>query len=85
MNTTGTGSYSSSDAQYSYGLPGDIPLVGDWNGTGTNRIGVFRGGTLILNTSGSNTFAPSDVVGSFGLPGDKPVVGNWTGALATNP
>jgi hypothetical protein len=85
VNSTGTGTYSSSDARYSYGLPGDLPIVGNWNGTGTERIGVFRNGTIILNTSGTNVYDQSDQVGSFGLPGDKPVIGNWTGAIATNP
>lgn len=85
VNSTGTGYYSSADAQYSYGLPGDIPVVGNWNGTGRKRIGVFRGGIWILNISGSNVYDFSDSVTSFGLPGDKPVVGNWTGTLATNP
>jgi hypothetical protein len=85
VNTTGTGFYSSSDTQYSYGLAGDIPVVGNWNGTGRKRIGVFRSGLWILNVSGSNVYDFSDQITSFGLPGDKPVVGNWTGPLATNP
>jgi hypothetical protein len=85
VNSTGTGYYSSADQQYSYGLPGDIPVVGNWNGTGRKRIGVFRGGLWILNISGSNVYDFTDQITSFGLPGDKPVVGNWTGALATNP
>ncbi len=28
-----------------YGKPGDAPVVGDWTGSGTMRIGVFRPGT----------------------------------------
>jgi hypothetical protein len=64
---------------YTYGLPGDIPIVGNWQGTGRKRIGVFRGGTVILNLSGNNFFVQGiDLIGSFGLPGDLPVVGFWT-------
>ncbi len=85
VNASGSGSYSASDPRYSYGLPGDIPIVGNWNGTGRKRIGVFRNGTTILNVSGSNVFDYSDQIGSFGLAGDKPVIGNWTGLIATNP
>ncbi len=85
VNSTGLGYYSSSDQQYSYGLPGDIPVVGNWNGTGRKRIGVFRSGTWILNVSGTNVFDFSDQITGFGLPGDQAVVGNWSGPLATNP
>jgi hypothetical protein len=85
VNSTGTGFYSSSDMQYTYGLPGDLPIVGNWNGTGRKRIGVFRSGTVILNVSGSNVYDYTDQITSFGLPGDKPVFGNWSGPLATNP
>ncbi|MGO9259078.1 MAG: putative Ig domain-containing protein [Bryobacteraceae bacterium] len=31
--------------QFQFGLNGDIPVVGDWDGTGVLRIGVFRPGT----------------------------------------
>jgi len=80
VNSTGTGTVNSSDASYSYGLPGDNPIVGNWFGTtGKKRIGVFRSGQVILNVSGSNSFvAGSDFMGSFGLPGDLPVIGLWT-------
>jgi hypothetical protein len=69
----------SGDQQYTYGLPGDKPIVGNWFGTGSKRIGVFRGGQVILNLSGSNVFVLGvDFTGNFGLPGDLPVVGFWT-------
>jgi hypothetical protein len=84
VNSTGTGYFNSGDQQYSYGLPGDIPVVGNWYGTGRKRIGVFRSGTWIVNLSGTNVFDFSDQITSFGLPGDKPVVGNWSGPIATN-
>ena len=32
------------DAIISFGMAGDIPVVGDWNGSGTTKIGVFRNG-----------------------------------------
>jgi hypothetical protein len=81
VNTTGSGSYSPSDSVYFYGLPGDMPIVGDWFGQGTRRIGVFRNGVIVLNISGSGSYGPTDFVGSFGLPGDYPVIGTWTGGL----
>jgi hypothetical protein len=71
------------ETQYSYGVTGDIPIVGNWFGTGRKRIGVFRGGQIILNQTGTNTFVlgidfGSTGLASFGLPGDLPVVGFWT-------
>ena len=33
------------DGCYSgFGAPGDLPVAGDWNGTGFAKIGVFRNG-----------------------------------------
>lgn len=86
LNSGGSGFWVPSDRQYSYGLPGDIPVVGKWDGAADKRIGVFRcpavgqAGTCtwILNTTGNGTFSASDLVTSYGLPGDKPVVGSWT-------
>ena len=87
LNSTGSGSWIPSDTQYSYGLPGDVPVTGDWQGASNKRIGVFRcpagapGSAVcqwILNTNGSGAFSPTDLIASYGLAGDKPVVGFWT-------
>jgi hypothetical protein len=87
VNSNGTGFWTPSDTQYSYGLPGDIPVVGNWQNAATKRIGVFRcpagavGSatcTWILNTNGSGIFSATDLQTSYGLIGDKPVVGFWT-------
>jgi hypothetical protein len=79
VDNVGDGNYRSTDPVYSFGLPGDIAVVGDWNDNNQRkRIGVFRGGTWILDVNGSNVYAPNDIQASFGLPGDKPVVGKWT-------
>jgi hypothetical protein len=85
VNSTGTGFYSSSDAKYQYGLPGDRPIVGNWGGSGRKRIGVWRQGLVVLNVSGSNTFGYNDQIGSFGLPGDQVVVGSWSGPITNFP
>ena len=71
-------------ATYSFGLTGDIPVMGNWNGNGTKRIGIFRNvggfGTWFVDTNGNHVFDVSgaDQVFSFGLAGDQPVVGFWT-------
>jgi hypothetical protein len=68
-----------------FGLPGDIPVVGDWNGTGVSKIGVFRcpSGTgecqWVLDLGNKHTYDPATAgIYRFGLPGDQPVVGTWT-------
>jgi hypothetical protein len=58
-----------------YGIPGDKPLVGDWDNNGTDTIGVYRGNTFYLRNSNSVGFA--DMVFSLGNPGDMPIAGDW--------
>ena len=62
-----------------YGIATDIPIAGDWNGTGTKNIGVFRNGTWILDTNGNGILDGSDKTVLFGQAGDIPVVGDWRG------
>ncbi|HKG21962.1 MAG TPA: hypothetical protein VKC34_08675, partial [Blastocatellia bacterium] len=65
------------DVVLTYGIPGDIPVSGDWNGDGIDSVGVYRNGTFFLRNSNTNGFA--DIVVTFGAPGDLPVVGDWDG------
>ena len=60
--------------------PGDLPVVGDFNGDGTDTVGIFRA----VNANG--VFLLSDRVdGSvtagafFGQAGDLPIAGDWDG------
>ncbi len=65
----------------SFGQFGDLPVVGDWDGSGTDKIGVFRPSTrywlLDLNDNGVWDGCGVDLCLNFGLPGDLPVVGKW--------
>jgi len=65
------------DVAINYGLPGDYPVVGDWDGDGTATIGVYRNGWFYLRNS--NTVGFADITFPFGLPGDQPVAGDWNG------
>ena len=70
------------DTCFYFGVPGDMPVVGDWNGTGISKIGVFRPSTgeWFLDLNGNNQWdGPSlDLyLPNFGNPGDIPVVGKW--------
>ena len=65
---------------FTYGQAGDIPVAGDWTGTGIKRAGVFRAGTWILDTNGDGILNAGDQVVAFGQAGDIPIVGDWTGS-----
>jgi hypothetical protein len=60
---------------------GDVPVVGDWNGDGRTKVGIFRGGnTWLLDYNGDGVFDAGDRTYTFGgVSGDVPVVGDWTG------
>jgi hypothetical protein len=65
------------DAALNYGLPGDYPVVGDWDGNGTVTIGIYRSGRFYLKNANALGFA--EIVFPFGQPGDQPVAGDWDG------
>jgi hypothetical protein len=69
-NTTGF-----ADVALNYGLGGDYPVVGDWDGNGTVTIGVYRNGSFYLRNH--NTIGFADAVVPFGAPGDQPIAGDW--------
>ncbi|MEW6297485.1 MAG: hypothetical protein AB1671_07060, partial [Thermodesulfobacteriota bacterium] len=65
-----------------FGQPGDLPLVGDWAGTGASQIGVYdpKTGLVELDLNANGTFDGCQVdrcLGPFGQPGDLPLVGKW--------
>ena len=71
-NTTGY-----ADTQINYGLGGDYPITGDWDGDGDATIGIYRNGSFYLRNS--NTIGFADIVFPFGMSGDQPVTGDWDG------
>jgi len=78
MNNNGV--WDAGDKSVVFGQPGDLPVVGDWIGTGQISLGLFRQGTFVLDLSGhlsgvSTGF--SDAICPFGLPGDIPVASDW--------
>jgi uncharacterized repeat protein (TIGR01451 family) len=63
---------------------GDVPVIGDWNGDGKSKTGIFRGGVWILDVNGDGVinYANLGVDKVFqytATPGDTPVVGDWNG------
>jgi matrixin len=71
-NTTGF-----ADIGINYGQGGDYPVTGDWDGNGTDTIGVYRAGSFLLRNS--NTVGFADLAFAFGSSGDQPIAGDWNG------
>jgi hypothetical protein len=73
---------SALDGVYSFGMSGDLPVVGDWTGDGIEKIGVFRNGQWYLDWNGNRRWddCTIDRCYAFGKPGDQPVAGRWSGS-----
>jgi protocatechuate 3,4-dioxygenase beta subunit len=75
---------SPSSSAFPYGLPGWIPVAGDWSGNGTTGIGVFDPATATWYLRNSDSAGAPDVTPfQYGLPGWTPVVGDWNGGGKT--
>jgi hypothetical protein len=65
------------------GQVGDLPVTGDWNGTGLGKIGIFTPANgewrLALNGNGRWDGSTVDRLRHFGLPADLLVAGDWDG------
>jgi Beta-propeller repeat len=83
IDTWHTAGYNGSvptSSVFSYGQAGDIPVAGDWTGSGVKRIGIFRNGLWILDTNNNGILDAGDKIVSFGQAGDIPIPGDWTGS-----
>jgi parallel beta-helix repeat protein len=65
--------------QFYYGVPGDRPMLCDWNGNGTETMGLYRSETGFLYLRQQNNFGVADISIFFGIPEDLPVCGDWDG------
>jgi hypothetical protein len=80
VNADQRSSSSGAFARHRFGRAGDVPVVGDWDGDGTQTIGVVRPS----RTAGSNHFLLRNSDGRvvdfwYGAYGARPVVGDWDG------
>ena len=78
LDRSGDGKWGTGDTAYGFGLSGDVPVTGDWNGDGKTEIGLFRNGyAWYLDSNGDGKWGTGDIAYGFGLSGDKPVTGKW--------
>jgi len=69
------------DKIVAFGAPGDMPIVGDWNGDGIETIGVYRNSDGTFHLSNSNVSPHEDIVFTYGGPPYQyqPIAGDWNG------
>ncbi|NNF08826.1 MAG: DUF4038 domain-containing protein [Acidimicrobiia bacterium] len=73
------------DWTFWFGVPGDVPLLGDWDGNGIATPGMYRpsSGFVYLTNSipadGSVAVADAGLTFYYGAPGDQVLVGDWDG------
>ena len=71
------------DVATAFGMPGDLPVVGNWNGSadGKAKIGVFRNGWWYLDLDGNGVWGGCTADGcyNFGMANDVPITGDWNG------
>ena len=81
LNGNGQWDGCGADACIGFGMAGDVPVAGDWTGTGQAKIGVYREGTWYLDLNGNGQWdgCGADACIGFGMAGDVPVAGDWTG------
>ena len=82
LNGNGVWDGETVDRAFTFGSAGDVPVVGDWNGSGTLGISVFRAGQWLLDLNGNRAWdgaTGGDRQIGFGQAGDLPVVGRWDG------
>jgi hypothetical protein len=71
-------------AQLKNYVSGDLPVIGDWNGSGVSQIGLFRPttGEWFLDRNANRVWdgCTRDLcISLFGTTGDLPVAGDWDG------
>ena len=62
---------------FNWGAPGQIPVLGDWDGDGKQTIGVYAAGRWYLRNSSKS--GPIEIIFDWGSPGMIPVVGGTGG------
>jgi subtilisin family serine protease len=70
---------SSPVSTFYFGNPGDLPFMGDWDGSGEATPGLYRQSDGFVYIRNTNTQGTADLDFFFGNPGDVPLVGDFNG------
>ncbi|MGI9647782.1 MAG: PQQ-dependent sugar dehydrogenase [Acidimicrobiia bacterium] len=66
-------------SSFYFGVPGDTPLLGDWDCDGLDTVALYRESTGFVYLRNSNDFGVGQNSFFFGVPGDVPIAGDWDG------
>jgi hypothetical protein len=87
LDTNNNHTYDSGDQVFIFGLISDGVVIGDWNGNGISKVGVYRDGSagfnapgvalFSLDTNGDRLFDAGDSVFLLGLSTDQFVGADW--------
>ena len=64
-----------------FGNPHDVPITGDWDGSGKTQIGVYRPSDDTFYVGDSGGVAAQSL--TYGNPNDLPITGDWNGSGKT--
>jgi serine-aspartate repeat-containing protein C/D/E len=67
-----------------FGMANATPVAGDWDGSGTTKIGVFFEGLWFLDLNGNGVWDKDDLWVKLGAKDDQPVAGDWNGDNKTD-
>jgi hypothetical protein len=67
------------DESFFFGVPGDIPFLGDWDGDGIDTPGLYRPGNGFAYVINRRETGVADRSWFMGIPGDIPLAGDWDG------
>ena len=79
----GNGYWDGEDRFFEFGYATDTPIIGSWEGTIGDEIGVHRAvgnaGYFILDYSRNGAWGSGDRFYVFGYGDDTPIIGDWNG------
>ncbi len=62
-----------------FGIPGAIPVSGDFNGDGLAEVGLYYEGEWFIDINGNGRWDEEDLWAKLGTIEDLPIVGDWDG------
>jgi protocatechuate 3,4-dioxygenase beta subunit len=73
------GEVSMLDRSFDFGMIDGVPLVGDFDGDGSDEVAVFYEGYWMIDINHNGRWEQSDLLARLGTADDQPVVGDWDG------